>query len=244
MRGITEAEFLLDQRRPQEALQRLKHLPRRHTAALRLELKAQQQMRQWDQVCDLLPELERRGVYDREQAENLRIHALAESLTRKADDAFALEEAWKKLSDAEKRNPRVAAAAAESYTGVGRGAEAQAMIEKSLDAEWDPQLVLLYPDTAGRDSVRLIERAEAWLERHPNDAALLLALGRLCAQQSLWGKAQSYLEASLSVEPTHRAHLELARLHEKLGNVDAANRHYRESLDVALTKLQPQARPA
>lgn len=234
---ITEAEFLLDQRRPQEALQRLKSLPRRHTAALRLELKAQQQMRQWDQVCALLPELERRGVYDREQAENLRMHALAESLVRKADDAYALDEAWKKLSDAEKRNPRVAAAAAQSYIATGRGPEAQPIVENSLEAEWDGDLVLLYPDTTGRDSVRLIERAETWLDGHPNDAALLLALGRLCAQQALWGKAQSYLEASISVEPTHRAHLELARLQEKLGNIDAANRHYRESLQLALSRL-------
>jgi HemY protein len=243
LRGITEAEFLLDQRRPQEALQRLKSLPRRHTAALRLELKAQQQMRQWDQVSSLLPELERRGVYDAEQAENLRVHAVAESLTRKADDGYALDEAWKKLSEAEKRNPRIGAAAAQSYIAIGRGAEAQAIIEQSLESEWDGDLVLLYPDTAGREGVRLIERAEVWLERHPNDAALLLALGRLCAQQALWGKAQSYLEASISVEPTHRAHLELARLHEKLGNIDAANRHYRQSLELALTKLAP-ARPA
>jgi HemY protein len=243
LRHITQAEFLLDQHRPQEALQRLKSLPRRHTAALRLELKAQQQMRQWDQVCGLLPELERRGVYDAQQAENLRMHALVESLTRKTDDAYALDEAWRKLSDAEKRNPRVAAAAAQSFVAIGRGAEAQAIVEQSLESEWDGGLVLLYPDTAGRESVRLIERAEAWLDRHPNDAALLLALGRLCAQQALWGKAQSYLEASISVEPTHSAHLELARLHEKLGNIDAANRHYRQSLELALTKLTP-ARPA
>jgi HemY protein len=242
LRGITEAEFLLDQRRPQEALQRLKSLSRRHTAALRLELKAQQQMRQWDQVCALLPELERRGVYDPEQAGKLRVHALAESLARKADDAYALDDAWKKLSDTERRNPRIAAAAAQAYIALGRGSEAGAIIEQGLESDWDGELVLLYPDTAGRDSVRLIERAEVWLDRHPNDAALLLTLGRLCAQQALWGKAQSYLEASLSVEPTHRAHLELARLHEKLGNIDAANRHYRESLELALTRLKADER--
>jgi HemY protein len=56
----------------------------------------------------------------------------------------------------------------------------------------------------------------------------------LCARQALWGKAQSYLEASISVEPTYNAHLELARLHEKLGNTEAARRHYRESLELAL----------
>ena len=67
--------------------------------------------------------------------------------------------------------------------------------------------------------------------------ALLLTLGRLCALQGLWGKAQSYLEASISVEPTYAGHLELARLHERLGNTDAARKHDRESLELALAAL-------
>ena len=52
----------------QDALERLKALPRKHTAALRLELKAQQQARQWEQVAALAGELESRGVFDAAQA--------------------------------------------------------------------------------------------------------------------------------------------------------------------------------
>jgi HemY protein len=238
LRVITEAELLLEQRRPQDALDLLKTLPRKHTAALRLELKAQQQTRQWEQVAALVPELERRGVFDAEQAGKLRTHAVAESLRRKGFDGYALDEAWKKLTDAQKRETPVAASAAQCYIALGRGAEAQSIIEQSLEAVWDNELVALYPETAGRDPVRQIERAESWLREHSKDAALLLVLGRLCSRQALWGKAQSYLEASISLEPTHVAHLELARLHEKLGNSEAARRHYRESLELALAKLK------
>jgi HemY protein len=59
----------------------------------------------------------------------------------------------------------------------------------------------------------------------------------LCAGQGLWGKAQSYLEASVAIEPTHTAHLALARLQERLGNADAARRHDREGLRLALAQL-------
>ena len=45
----------------------------------------------------------------------------------------------------------------------------------------------------------------------------------------LWGKAQNYLEASLSVEESRDAHLELARLFDQLERPEEANRHYRES---------------
>src|SRR5262245_50925079 len=47
MRVVTEAELLLGERRHEEALERLKALPRKHTAALRLELRAQQQAHNW-----------------------------------------------------------------------------------------------------------------------------------------------------------------------------------------------------
>jgi HemY protein len=66
---------------------------------------------------------------------------------------------------------------------------------------------------------------------------LLLTLGRLCAQRELWGKSQSYLEASLAVEPTYTAHLALARLQESLGNAEGARRHDREGLRLALAQL-------
>jgi HemY protein len=238
LRAITQAELLLDQRRPQEALDHLSKLPRRRTGALRLELKAQQQMRQWDHVAALVPELERRGFFDADQAGKLRTHAIAESLKRKGLDAYALDELWKKLTDGQRRETPIAAAAAQCYVELGRGAEAQTIIEQSLEASWDGELVVLYSELPGRDAVRQIERAEAWLKHHPNDARLLLALGRLCAKQALWGKAESYLEASISVERTYNAHLELARLHERLGNTEAAGRHYRESLELALAKLR------
>ena len=238
LRLVTQAELLLEERRPQDAAEVLKALPRKHTAALRLELRAQQQTRQWDSVAALVPELERRGVFDATQGGKLRTHALAESLKRKGGDAAALDEAWKKLTEAQKRETPIAATAAQCYIALGRKSEAQSIIEASLESAWASELVTLYPDTSSRDTVRQIERAEDWLDKNPRDAALLLALGRLCARQELWGKAESYLEASLSVEPTYLGHLELARLHERLGNPDAARRHYRESLELALQVLK------
>ena len=237
LRIVTEAELLLEERRAQDAVELLKTLPRKHTAALRLELRARQQSRQWDQVLTLVDELERRAVFDPDQAQKLRTHAIAENLRRTALDPHALDELWKKLPDERRREPTIAAAAAQCFIGLGRKAEARQIIEDSLDKRWASELIALYPDSAGPDPVRQIERAEEWLQSHRSDAALLLTLGRLCALQGLWGKAQSYLEASVSVEPTYAGHLELARLHESLGNSDAARRHDRESLELALAAL-------
>jgi HemY protein len=235
-RMITEAEFLLDQQHPREALETLQALgPRKHTAALRLEMQAQQVLRNWDAVVPLIDQLERRGVFDEAHAERLRRRARAESFRRK--DARMLAELWKKLPEDQRMDAQVAAAAARAYIAGGDSANAQRIIEASLDVNWDSQLVALYGWCDG-DTVRQIERAEAWLQRQPRDATLLLTLAQLCARQGLWGKAQSYVEASIAVDPTYAAHLEAAQLYERAGNVDAANRHYRESLALAVARIR------
>lgn len=237
-RVVTEAELLLDQQRHQEALTVLKRLPRRHTAALRLELKAQQQARNWEQVLALTEELRRRGVIDATQAEQVRRHALTENLKRRALDTHALDDTWGAIPAGERANRRVAAAAARCYIALGAGEQARHIIEAAMDESWDSELAGLYAECEGGDTVKRIERAEGWLGTHPRDAVLLYALGRMCGQQQLWGKAQSYIEASIAVEPTYTAHFELARLQEQLGDADVARRHYREGLDLALAQLQ------
>jgi HemY protein len=238
LRVMTEVELMLEERRYREALEALERLPRKHTAALRLALRAQQQARNWEQVIALLGELERRKGIEPTQAAQLRRQAYVEWLRRSALDVRALEEAWSRVPEAERTDHRVAAAAARAFVALGECARAQRVIEQALEADWDSALVALYAECRGPDTVRRIERAEAWLRARPSDAALLLALGRLCAQQELWGKAQSYLEASLALERTHSAHLALAQLHERLGRPEEARRHYRDSLDLALAQLR------
>lgn len=238
LRTVTEAELLIDERRFEEALERLKELPRKHTAALRLELRAQQQTRNWEQVLALADDLQKRNVFDAAQAAQIRRYALIENLKRKALDSRALEEAWRKVPPHERTDGRVAAAAARCFIALGGCDQAHRVIEEALAQEWDSELVGLYAECEGGDTLKRIERAEGWLKLHPDDALLLLTLGRLCARQELWGKAQSYLEASIAIEPTYSAQLALAQLQERLGNTDAARSRYRDSLELALAQLR------
>ena len=134
--------------------------------------------------------------------------------------------------------------ASEGFITLKAGERAAELIEHSLDQNWDSDLAARYGDCAdcadstGDAGTRQIERAERWLAAHPGDAMLLLTLGRLCAREKLWGKARNYLDASISVEPTYQAHLACAQLHEQLGDGAAAQTHYRESLNLALARLQ------
>jgi len=69
MRLMAKTEFLLDQKQPQSALNSLKELSdtgmHKHIGALSLELKAQQQARNWEAVLDVTAQLEKRNAIDK-----------------------------------------------------------------------------------------------------------------------------------------------------------------------------------
>ncbi|KIO48803.1 heme biosynthesis HemY N-terminal domain-containing protein [Nitrosospira sp. NpAV] len=242
LRLMTQAELLLDERRSGEALKILQSLRaksgRQHTAALRLELKAYQGSKNWDAVLDLLRQLEQRNAFDKTLIQRLRCNAHAENLKSRILNPRALKEYWQTISSVDKKDSKLAAAAAHACIATGDCVTAHQIIEQSLDGQWDSELAGLYAECLGTDVIRQIERAETWLKSNPNDASLLLALGKLCIHCELWGKAQNYLEASLSVEPSHPAHLVLAQLNEKIGRPELAKDHYGKGLKLALKRLE------
>lgn len=242
LRQMTQADLLLDEHRVEEALKILQSLhdagARQHTAALRLELKAQQLSKNWNEVLDLLGQLERRNAVDTTVIKQLRRHAHMEMLKRAMLNLRTLAEYWQSIPLADKKDSKLAAAAAHAHALKGDCAAAHQIIEESLENQWDSELVRLYAECMEGDTIRQIERAEAWVKSHPNDAVLLMVLGKLCARCKLWGKAQNYLEASLSVDPAYSAHLALAQLNEKIGRPELAQGHYHKGLELALERLE------
>lgn len=238
LRLMTQAELLLSERRFHDALQALSRLQDKHTAALRLELKAHQLAKNWDQVAALLPQLEKRQVFEPALLDQFKRYAQTENLKRKALDASSLREYWDRLSPDDRKDSRIAGAAAQCFIALGGCSEAHGIIERSLEASWDSALLPLYVECLPRDARRHLERAEAWLKEHPGDPVLLLALGQLCVHQELWGKARSYLEASLAVEPSHTAYVALGRLLERIGKPQEASHMYRKGLELTLDQLK------
>jgi len=231
-RLMTEAELHVDARRFDEALAALNALQEgggRHIAALRLALRVYRGLGRWDDVLKAARQLEKHRALTHEAAAPLKQRAHRENLRGREGDARALVAYWTAVPAAEQRDPRLAAAAARALIAAGDGASAQRVIESQIDVEWDSELAGLYAECRGGDTLARIARAEKWLEKQPQDARLLLALGRLCREQQLWGKAQSYFEASLAVQPSQETHVELAALFAQLGRSEESNQAYRSA---------------
>ena len=107
------------------------------------------------------------------------------------------------------------------------------MLAESLNAQWDSELVALYGECQNENNIPQIEQAERWLKQHTDDAGLLLALGKLCIHQGLWGKAQSYLDASISLEPRRDAYNWLGQLAENMGKHEQALAYFQQALQFA-----------
>ncbi|CAG0969447.1 MAG: heme biosynthesis protein HemY [Rhodocyclales bacterium] len=231
-RLMTEAELHVDARRFDEALAALDALQEgggRHIAALRLALRVHRGLGRWDDVLKVARQLEKHRALTQDAAVPLKQRAHLENLRGREGDARALVAYWEAVPAEERRVSRLAAAAARALIAAGDGARAQRIIEQQVEAEWDSELAGLYAECRGGDTLGRIARAEKWLEKHPEDARLLLALGRLCREQQLWGKAQSYFEASLAIQSSQDAHVELAALFAQLGRSEESNQAYRSA---------------
>ncbi|MBI3222119.1 MAG: heme biosynthesis protein HemY [Nitrosomonadales bacterium] len=235
MRLMATTKFMLDQRDPRAALNALQELRdtgvKGHVGALSLELKAQRQAGNWDEVLRVLEQLEKRQAIDVTVAAQLRQQACLEKIGQQ-ENLEGLEACLKNIPADFKRRSRIAATAASALIRHGGGAVAQQLLSDSLNAQWDSELVALYGDCQSGDVLVQIEQAEKWLNQHKQDAGLLLALGKLCLHQKLWGKAQSYLDASISISPGKGAYEALGLLAERLGNAEQASKYYHLALQL------------
>ena len=193
-------------------------------------LKAHQQAEHWDEALLVLEQLERRDAIDSTTASLLRQHAFLAGLARQHDLPTLLTY-WKTLPLEFRRRSKLAAAAADALLTMGADEQAASLLADSLDNQWDSELISLYGRCRSSDVLKQIERAEIWLKRHKDDAALLLTLGKLCTYQQLWGKAKTYLDASIGIAPSAAAYTALGQLAEKLGDPPA--RYYQRAADLS-----------
>ena len=233
----TRGELLVEGRDFEQAgtvLRELHDSGPKHIATLQLLMRAEQALGHWDEVIRIARLLEKRSGLPGEAIAGILVNARVALLQRKTNDASTLAALWRDMPERERRMPQIATTAAGAYMRLGDCRSAHRIIEDALAEGWSAQLALLYGECDDEDALLRLEKAEGWLKARPRDWPLLLTLGRLCAQRELWGKAQSYLEASIAVRPTRSAHIALAQLFDRIGRPHDANRHYRASADAGL----------
>lgn len=244
--ALTHAQLQVDRNDMEGARSTLEAMRERHPGnvqVLRQLQRLHQQRGDWTSVIHLLPELRKSKAVTAAELTALEHRAWGENLTltstREDGEAAveALKRAWEQLSAGQRQEPALVLAYADQLRQLGAQAEAEAILRAALKRGYDSHLARLYGLVVGSDPAKQLQTAEGWLKQHGDDSSLLLTLGRLSLQNSLWGKARDYLENSLRLQRNPEACAELARLLARLGDTERSNQLFQEGLGLLDERL-------
>ncbi len=190
---------------------------------------------EWDALRQLLSNVENQRALPPERALRLQARALRELLARAAQEARrdTLKSLWDSAPAALRNQGRVRLAYVQGLARLGADAEAAAQVTQALEREWDSDLAAQYGELTGIDGISQLAAVEQWLRQHGEKPELLLSAGKVCMHNQLWGKARSYLDASLRLQATPATYHALARLAAETKNTEEANRFYKMGLELA-----------
>jgi HemY protein len=245
--ALNHAQLQTDRGDTDGALATLQAMHERHprnAQTLRQLQRLLAQRGDWSALIRLLPELRKDKVLPVTELAELERRAWGANLSlaaQREDDGTvgqqSLERAWQQLTSAQRQEPQLILAYAEQLRQLGAQVQAEEVLRTALKRNYDSHLARLYGLVRGSDPTRQLQAAEGWLKEHPADPGLLLTLGRLCLQNSLWGKARDYLESSLRVQRNPEACAELARLLAQMGDTERSNQLFQEGLGLLDERL-------
>jgi HemY protein len=151
-----------------------------------------------------------------------------------AEDSQSLQSLWNALSRPQRQAPQVLLAYAQAAARTGSTPDALNEIETALRREWSPQLAAVYGELPDDDPASRLRTAEGWLAAHPNDAALLVALGRLQLRTGQPHRARDSLRRALALNTENADGWEtLGEAMQALGDQAEALRCYSNALRIA-----------
>ena len=215
----------------------------RHPQVLRQSLECAERLEDWAAVVDLVARAKKAKGADTEALERALRNAWRGRLTASRGSDTAAEHArqtWKSVPKDLKGDPSLVHAYAVTLMAAGDADTAESVLRSAIGADFDTDLIEVYGRVRARRPDRQFDAAKGWLAAHPDDATLLLALGRLAAANEDSQSARGYLESSIEQSPSAAARTELGRVYLAEGDIARG----RQLLDTAFLDSMPSATPS
>jgi HemY protein len=232
---LTQAELQMAHGQLEQSLATLEHIRTiapNHTHVLLLLSQLYEQLQSWGDLRDLLPLLQKHKVVDEKILVEISQKTYSKLLTiaAKSGNPSNLLHEWEEIPRGLRNSKILAIEYAQHLLEVKQYDKAETFIRERLKREWDQHLVYLYGHIRIDQSEKQLGYAEAWLKGRESNPVLLLTLGRIAHYGKLWGKARSYLEASIGNGPRAETYKELGLLLEQLEEPQAAADCYRKGI--------------
>lgn len=233
--GLTQAELQLSQQQTEQAYATLRHLDTDKSGQVQAKLmllEASSELKEWQQVLDLLRGFGRGKLLPKEKIKSQQLQAYAGLLQQagKSIDQYKLQAEWNKIPKKLKNELYLIEAYVRERLRFPDTDDCERLIRQTLKRKWDSVMVGLYGVVVASNQAKQLVFAERMLTAHAADTMLLLTLGRLCKRQSLWGKAKTYLQECIDIQASPEAYQELASLLEQQGEHNAAAECYQKGL--------------
>ena len=235
--GLTRARLAGEAgqwRQCRQTLDRLASEHPRHRGVLRMSLECADRLEDWESVIAAATAL---GKLKGEDADGLdaamrRAWSGRLAASRGSETAAAhARQTWKAVPKPLKADGTLVREYAQALLSGGDTDTAESTLRAAITAHFDPALVDLYGRLRSGRPHRQLDAASGWLESHPEDPGLLLALGRLAIASDQPERAREYLESSVTLSPTPSARGELASLYLAAGEVAQGRRLLEQALD-------------
>lgn len=232
---VTLAEMQMRRGQDDAALQTLEQLDASgdlNSRGLELIARLLQRLGRGEQLLALAPRLRSAKELPERQVNELLAQVQLEEIRAAGEqrDRARLEKAWADLPRGVRRLPNAIVAYARAAIACQDHPTAEKALRELIDETGDVAAIRLYGELLLPDPLVPLDRAEGWLRRRPDDPELLGACARLCLRAELFGKARSYLEASLAGRPNAENSLILADLLEQMGEPQRAAQTLRQAL--------------
>lgn len=232
---ITHAEMYLKHNQLKAALATLEQLDasgHQNERGLILMARIYRQLGDWQRLSALEPRLRALPQVDKALLDDLVAQIYLDRLKAcaTAADSKQLHEAWQSLPKSLAKRADVAVAYARAAMACREHGLAEKVLRDLLNEQWDENAMLAYGELELAEPLDSLQCAEKWLSRRSSDATLLLACARLCIRNELYGKARSYLEASLAIRPRLETYQILANLLEQLGETERVQKVLNDAL--------------
>ena len=200
---------------------------RRAVQGMLVELLQRQQ--DWPALESLFKDLKRSRILPEGEMKILNRDLQVRLLTSDArPDAGA--QVWSRLSRQERRDPVLTAVHVRSLIDAGNMKQAEKILRKAINRNWDGDLVRLYGHIRYEPIDALLKQAENWRVTHADDPDLLITLARFQLELKAQDKALLLLVEAARIGVSGETYMELGLLLESMGESAKALQCYRRGL--------------
>lgn len=235
---LTQAELQLVHGQLEQSLATLVQLHSaapKHPHVLFLLARIYEMLRSWGDLKKIIPDLKKHKIINNDQLIELErvVHRELITIATQRGKIDQLKGSWRHIPRSLRSDLDIVQHYTRCLLTLDAHDDAESVVRDVVKRSWDDQLIYIYGLIESGDPDRQLATAESWLKGNENNPVLLLTLGRLCMRNKLWGKARSYLDASIGVQARSDTYKELGQLMEQLEEPDKAGSYFRQGLLLA-----------